>query len=244
MNRDDQVMMAFYHRVLSKAAAHRLMVDLHGATHPMGLERTYPNLVTQEGVLGAEYNKWTTRVTARHNVALAYTRLLLGPMDYTPGGFRNVAPERFVPRNTLPMVQTTRGQALAMYVVFLSPFACVADSPATYDGAAGFDLLSDVPTIWDETRFLLGEIGAYIVLARRRGAVWFVGAMTDAEPRSVSLALGFLPPGPSRATVYRDGAEPDELDVQRDRPVERGDVLDLRLAANGGAVVVLRPGQP
>ena len=241
MNRDDQDMIAFYHRVLAKAAAHRLMVDLHGATHPAGLERTYPNFITQEGVMGAEYNKWTTRVTSRHNVALAYTRLLLGPMDYTPGGFRNVTPAQFAPREVLPLVQTTRGQALAMYVVFLSPFACISDSPATYDGAAGVDFLSEVPTTWDETRFLAGEIGAFIVLARRSGSVWFVGAMTDGEARTVSVPLAFLAPGPALATVYADGDKPSALVIERDRPVEHGGAVALRLAADGGGVVVVRP---
>ena len=241
LNRDDQDMVAFYHRLVAEAAKRRLMVDLHGVTHCTGLTRTYPNLMTQEGVMGAEYNKWTKRVTSRHNVTLPYTRMLLGPMDYTPGGFRNVTPEQFVPREALPMVQTTRGQALAMYVVYDSPLSCVSDSPDTYEGQAGVDFLAAVPTSWDETRVLSGRIGEFIVIARRRGAHWFIGAMTDAQERTVRMPLSFLPPGPFAATVYADGGAPALLTIDRDRAVTQGDVIDLRLAPNGGGAVHIHP---
>src|SRR5688500_19194254 len=129
MDRDDQQMVAFYHRLLASAARHHLLVNRHGAYRPTGLNRTWPNSLTQEGVLGAEYNKWSRRITATHNLTLPFTRMLLGPMDYTPGGFRNVRPQDFEPRHLGPMVMTTRAQQLAMYVVYESPFAVVADSP-------------------------------------------------------------------------------------------------------------------
>lgn len=241
MNRDDQEMIAFYHRLLAKAAACGLMIDLHGATHPAGLSRTYPNLVTQEGVMGAEYNKWTRRVTSRHNVTIPYTRMLLGPMDYTPGGFRNVTPEQFVPREVLPMVQTTRGQALAMYVVYDSPFSCVSDSPGTYQDASGFDFLSAVPASWDETRVLSGQIGEFIVIARRNGAAWFIGAMTDGQARRMPVRLDFLGPGRFTAAVYADGDASSLLAIERNRPVARHDVIHLALAANGGGTVAIHP---
>ncbi len=241
MNRDDQEMLAFYHRLLSSAAAHHLMVDLHGATHPTGLQRTYPNLVTQEAVMGAEYNKWGNRVTSGHNVTLAYTRMLLGPMDYTPGGFRNVTPEQFVARDTLPMVQTTRGQALAMYVVYDSPFCCVSDTPDAYKGQAGVDFLAAVPTSWDEIRVLGGRIAEFIIIARRQGASWYIGAMTNAQARTVSIPLGLLGEGRFTATIYADGRSPALLVIERNRTVSRSDVINLALAANGGGVIVLRP---
>ena len=115
----------------------RELVRTHGAFPPRGLTRTYPHFLTQEGVFGAEYNKWTKRVTARHNVNRALTRMLLGPMDYTPGGFRNVTPEAFVPEANTPTVQTTRGHGLAMYVIYESPFQGVSDSPDNYAGGRG-----------------------------------------------------------------------------------------------------------
>ena len=146
MDRDDQWMVNWYQKLLGAAARHHLMVALHGAFPPRGLARTWPNFVTQEGVMGAEYNKWSRRATAGSNVMLAYTRGLLGQMDYTPGGFRNVAPANFQIRNDLPFVQTTRAHGLAMYVVYLSPLAAVADSPDTYAASpAGFDFIKAVP---------------------------------------------------------------------------------------------------
>ncbi len=241
MDRDDQAMVDYYHRLLTKAGQHHLMVDLHGAEHPTGLARTYPHYLTQEGVMGAEYNKWSRRVTATHNVTLPYTRMLLGPMDYTPGGFRNVAPAAFNPRNDLPFVQTTRGQAVAMYVVYDSPFGIVADSPDTYrDSPAGLDFVSAAPTTWDETRFIAGEIGQSIVLARRKGADWWVGAMTNETGRTVKVPLGFLGDGAFTADIRQDGAAPTDL-VATKRDVKAGDVVTLKLAPSGGGAIHLTP---
>jgi alpha-glucosidase len=241
MDRDDQAMVDYYHRLLTKAGQHHLMVDLHGAYHPTGLIRTYPHYLTQEGVLGAEYNKWSRRITATHNVTLPYTRMLLGPMDYTPGGFRSVAPTAFNPRNDLPFVQTTRGQALAMYVVYDSPFGLVSDSPDTYrESPAGLDFVSAAPTTWDETRFITGEIGQSIVLARRKGADWWVGAMTNEAGRTVKVPLSFLGAGAFTADIRQDGAAPTDLTATT-RTVKAGDVLTLKLAPSGGAAVRLTP---
>lgn len=241
MDRDDQAMVDYYHRLLTKTAQHHLMVDLHGAEHPTGLIRTYPHYLTQEGVMGAEYNKWSRRVTATHNVTLPYTRMLLGPMDYTPGGFRNQAPAAFNPRNELPFVQTTRGQALAMYVVYDSPFGIVADSPDTYkESPAGLDFVTAAPTTWDETRFITGEIGQSVVLARRKGADWWIGAMTNEAGRSVKVPLTFLGAGAFTADIRQDGATPTDLAAST-RTVKAGDVLTLKLAPSGGAAVRLTP---
>ncbi|MET3725606.1 glycoside hydrolase family 97 protein [Sphingomonas trueperi] len=240
MERDDQWMVNWYQKLLGAAARHHLMVDLHGAFAPRGLIRTWPNFVTQEGVMGAEYNKWSTRATAGNDVMLAYTRGLLGPMDYTPGGFRNVAPADFRMRGDLPMVQSTRAHGLAMYVVFLSPLQAVADSPDTYAASpAGFDFIRQVPTSWDETRFLAGETDAYIVLARRKGKTWYLGAMNDEKPRTVSVPLDFLGGHGAEARIWSDGAAPDAVQVET-RRVSRETPLTLNLAATGGAVAVLQ----
>jgi alpha-glucosidase len=238
MDRDDQEMVAFYHRVLRKAAEHHLLVDLHGAYKPTGLVRTYPNYLTQEGVMGAEYNKWSARITATHNITLAFTRLLLGPMDYTPGGFRNKTPETFGVAFVAPEVMTTRAHQLAMYVVYESPFACVSDNPGAYRGQAGLDFLAAVPASWDETRVLAGEIGEYVVVARRRGREWYVGAMTNERAREVRVPLDVLG-GSYRATIYSDGASPTDVTVAT-REVSRG-TLDLALAPSGGAAVRFVP---
>ncbi|KQV90396.1 glycosyl hydrolase [Massilia sp. Root351] len=242
MNRDDQDMVGFYHRIAEAAARRRLLLNLHGAYVPAGLQRTWPNFITQEGVLGAEWNKMDARITPQHNLTLPYTRMLAGPMDYTPGGFRNATPAGFQVREVMPMTQSTRAQALAMYVVYDSPLQMVSDDPETYRDAAGFDFIRRVPTAWDETRFLAGEPGRDIVLARRQGSTWYVGAMTaagDGEGRKTgSVPLRFLPAGRYRATVWEDGGTPNEL-RRRELGVTAGDTLTLHLALAGGAAVVL-----
>ncbi len=242
MDRDDQEMVGFYHRVLGKAADRRQLVILHGSYHPTGLNRTYPNLMGTEGVLGAEYNKWSMRVTAGHNVMLAYTRQVLGPMDYTPGGFRNVTPAAFRIQGDGPVVQTTRGQALAMYVVYQSSLQTVADHPEVYRRSPdGFDFVKGVPATWDETRFVAGDIGEWVVVARRNGTTWYIGAMTDERGRTIDVPLEFLGAGRFTAELWTDGATPTTLRRERRAGLRAADRLTLQLAPSGGAVAVLTP---
>ncbi|MEF9979264.1 MAG: glycoside hydrolase family 97 catalytic domain-containing protein, partial [Thermomonas sp.] len=183
MDRDDQQMVAFFHRLMRSAAEHQLMVNMHGAYRPTGLNRTWPNYLTQEGVLGAENNKWSRRITPSHNVTLPFTRMLTGPMDYTPGGFRNVSVEAFEPSFSAPTVMGTRAHQLAMYVVYESPLQIVADSPDVYIDAAGSDFIADVPASWDETRVVSGGVGAGNALARRPRTDWYVGAVNHDHAR-------------------------------------------------------------
>jgi alpha-glucosidase len=246
MNRNDQEMVDWYHKVLEKAAAHHLMVDLHGAYPPNGLNRTWPNYITQEGVLGAENNKWSARITATHNVTLPFTRMILGPMDYTPGGFHHASPATFKSRNHEPLVMTTRGQAVAMYVVYDSPFQMVSGGPDSYknaDGkswADGAEFIQGVPTSWDETRVIAGDIGQFIVTARRKGDTWYVGAMTNEQGRTLTLPLGFLGKGWYRASVLEDGADASHL-TRSQRKLAANQKLTLTLAGSGGAVAVIKP---
>jgi alpha-glucosidase len=243
MNRDDQEVVDFYHRIAAATAKRHLLLDLHGAYVPAGLQRTYPNFITQEGVMGAEWDKMATKITPQHNLMLPYTRMLSGPMDYTPGGFHNGTPASFKVRAVMPMTQTSRGQALAMYVVYDSPLQMVSDDPEAYRDAAGFDFIQRVPTAWDETRFLSGEPGRDIVLARRQGRNWYLGAMTatDAEAGQIEhVALRFLPPGRYHATIWEDGDNANDV-RRREIDVTANDALDLRLSAAGGAAVILVP---
>jgi alpha-glucosidase len=170
--------------------------------------------------------------------------MILGPMDYTPGGFRNRTPDSFQPRNHAPEVMTTRGQAVAMYVVYDSPFMMVSDSPSAYknpDGSwtDGADFVSRVPTSWDETRVLAGEIGQYIVTARRKGDVWYIGAMTNEQGRTLDVPLDMLS-GRAQADILEDGADPTHLKA-RQADVTPSDHLTLTLAPSGGAVAVITP---
>ncbi|WP_413675346.1 glycoside hydrolase family 97 protein [Massilia cellulosiltytica] len=239
MSRDDQDVVEFYERVARATAQRHLLLDLHGAYVPAGLQRTYPNFITQEGVLGAEWDKMKTFVTPEHNLMLPYTRMLAGPLDYTPGGFRNVTPAAFQVRAELPFVPNTRGQELAKYVVYDSPLQMVSDDPDAYRDAEGFDFIRKVPTAWDETRFLSGEPGKDIVLARRLGTTWYVGAMSADEGATTKrVPLDFLPAGRYKATIWEDGATPNNVKL-RATDVTPRDALALELAGAGGAVVIL-----
>lgn len=240
MDRDDQPMVAFFHRLMRSAAEHRLMVNMHGAYRPTGLNRTWPNYLTQEGVLGAENNKWSRRITPTHNLTLPFTRMLLGPMDYTPGGFRNVSVEAFEPSFTAPKMMGTRSHQLAMYVVYESPLQIVADSPDMYVDAAGADFIADVPASWDETRVVSGVIGEHIVIVRRRGKDWYLGAMTNEQARTLDVSLAFLGKGKWTATIWSDGDAPTDV-RKRAQDIDASATLALALSGGGGAVVKLSP---
>jgi len=244
MNRDDQEMVVYYEKVCRKAADHRLTVDFHGAYKPTGLRRTYPNLLTREGVMGLEYSKWSESITPEHDVNIAFTRMLAGPMDFTPGGFRNAARGKFEARDVAPMTQGTRAHQLAMYVVYESPLVMVSDYPEAYEGQPGMEFIEKVPTVWDETRVLAGEPGKYIVVARRKGTDWWIGGMTNWDPREVVIKLDFLGEGEFAAKIFADGADAatkaTSLEIT-ERAVSSGDRLALRLAPGGGFSIGVGP---
>jgi alpha-glucosidase len=240
MDRDDQWMVNWYRRTLKSAAAHKLMVDFHGAFKPDGVRRTWPNLLTREGVMGAEYNKWSARITPDHNVMLAFTRMLAGPMDYTPGGFTNVTREEFVPRNLKPMVMTTRAHQMALYAIFESALQMVSDYPEIYKGQKEFDYIKAAPSVWDETRVLGGNPRHYITIARRRGKEWWVGSITGSSGEVHDLPLEFLGAGNFTAEVWSDGATPKET-VREEKQVNAATVLKLKMEPGGGNAIRIRP---
>jgi alpha-glucosidase len=244
MDHDDQPMVNFYERLVRKAAEHHLVVDLHGAYKPTGLRRTYPNLLTREGVMGMEYSKWSDRVTPEHDVTLPFTRMLAGPMDYTPGCFNNATREQFKPRNLEPMCQGTRAHQLAMYAVFESPLVMLSDYPEDYDHNPGMEFLDKVPTVWDETKVLNGEPARYVTIGRRHGDTWYLGAMTNWDARDLDVPLSFLGAGEYEAQIFADGADANKvatsLTISR-RKVKTGEKLTLHLAPGGGAAVIFSP---
>lgn len=244
MERDDQEMIAFYERLSSETAKRHMLLDMHGAFPPMGLSRTYPNYITQEGVLGAEYNKFPWgKVTPSHNVRLAYTRMLLGPMDYTPGGFRNNYPEDYKQTEVFPSTRFTRGQALAQFVVYESPLQMVSDDPSAYVNAEGFDFIKSVPTAWDETRFIGGTPDNYVIVARRYGDNWYVGALNNEEARTVDIPLSFLAKGEFEASVWEDGASANDV-VHKTSKVTAADRLTLKMERGGGGAAILAKPAP
>lgn len=244
MDRDDQEMVRFYHRVAEAAARHKLAVDFHGAYKPTGVSRTYPNLVTREGVLGNEYNKWNPWVSPEHTVTIPFTRGLLGEMDFTPGGFRNIRVEDFRPENT-PFVMGTRAHQLAMFVVYESALTVASDSPYAYETSpAGADFLKAIPTSWDDTHALAGYPGDYVAVARRAGDTWYLAAMSDEEARTLDLPLAFLPTGRYRAEIWADSADPKAeatAVAETERTVTAADTLPASMAPAGGFVARLTP---
>lgn len=242
MNRDDQWMVDFYHRLAKKAAENRLMVDFHGAYKPTGMSRTYPNVITWEGVMGLEDVKWDRRANPANDLRLPFTRMLAGPMDYTPGGFDNVTREQFVSRRTAPMVLGTRSHQLALYVVFESPLQMVCDHPAAYEDAPEFKFIRDVPTNWDETRVIKAKVGEFLTIARHRGDEWYVGTITNWTPRELEVPLEFLKNGKYVAEIYADADDADRNPkhvVIETKTVDRTGRLAVRLAPGGGHAVRL-----
>ena len=246
IQRGDQTGVEFYYRAARLAAVHHLMLDFHGTTTPWGISRTYPNVVGYEGVLGMENSKWSVRDNPVSRTTLPFTRMLSGPMDYTPGGFGNATQEGFVARNFRPMVLGTRAQQLALYVVYLAPLQMVADAPQAYEGQPEFQFIKDVPTTWDETRGLQGSPAETITVARRKGREWFVGSITNWTPRDVVIPLKFLGAGKYTAEIYRDAADADQMPqhvTMEKKTLSQSDTLTLHLAPGGGCAIRFLPAE-
>lgn len=244
MDRDDQYVVNWYEKIAKAAADHHLMLIFHGAYKPTGLERTYPNQVTREGILGNEYNRWSKLVTTEHKLTLPFTRFLTGPADFTPGGFLNRQPEQFKIDGKAAQVQGTRAQELALFVIYNSPITVACDHPAHYKSQPGIDFLKIVPTAWDETKVIEASVSDYIVEARRSGEKWFVGAMTDNSSRNISVPLKFLPKGKFKLTIWRDAADSNddaEKMEKEERIVSSADTLSVSMVRNGGYVATLEP---
>lgn len=243
LDRQDQETSAFERRIVAQAAAYRLMLDFHGAYKPDGVSRTYPNVLTQQAVLGSEYRKSSARPNPRDDAILPFTRMLAGAMDYAPGGFRDATPAEFVARERDPMTLGTRAHQLALFVVFDVPFTILPDPPEVYRGEKDFDFVREVPSTWDETRFLSGQIGEFAVVARRSGRDWYIGAITNWTPREIAIPLGFLGAGGYVAEIYADASgasNANQTRIER-RKSDASGTLQLRLAPGGGAAIRLSP---
>ena len=244
MNRDDQEMVNLYENWARKAAEHHLIIDFHGAFKPTGRERTYPNMLTREAVMAMEYNKWSSRVTPEHDVTIPFTRMLAGPMDFTPGAFRNAARDRFIAQDVEPMSQGTRAHQLAMFVVYESPLAVLADHPGAYENQPGIEFIEQVPTVWDDTKVLAGEPGKFVTIVRRKGDVWYLGSMTNWDERDFEIPLDFLGKGTFEARIFADGpvAAKDGTSLSiAVKHIKEGEKLPAHLAPGGGLAVILTP---
>ena len=244
MQRDDQPVMQFYESVCREAAKYQMLVDFHGSQRPALMTRTWPNLITTEGVRGNEWNKWSADITPEHTVTLPFTRMFLGPMDFTPGAMLHATEKGFSQNNTRPMSQGTRCNQLAMYVIYESPLQMLCDSPTNYRREPeSLKFISAVPTVWDESRVLAAKMGDYVVMARRSGSAWFCGAMTDWTARELAVDLSFLPEGEFTLEEWSDGVNADRLAddyCKTMRPVTNETKLTLKLAPGGGWAARIR----
>lgn len=243
MQRDDQKMVNYYEKIAIESAKHHLMVDFHGSYKPTGLRRTYPNVLTREGVHGLENNKWAESVTPEHNVTLPFTRMLAGPMDYTPGAMINSTEKQFKAVFSRPMSQGTRCHQLAMYVVYESPLQMLADSPSNYyREKESMKFLQQVPVTWDETKVLEAKIGDYILIARKKDNKWYLGGMTDWTARTFDLDLSLLGDNFHQISIWQDGANADKnpQDLKYfTKPIDQNQKLEIIMAPGGGWVAII-----
>lgn len=252
-----QGMVKHYQDVLKKAAAKQIMVNVHEPIKPTGMRRKYPNLLSGEGARGMEYNAWSAGNPPSHTLTLPFTRILGGPMDYTPGIFYiKWSPKRLSDSvfNNAPVgvVHTTRARQLALYVLIFSGVQMVTDLPEHYNSGPGqglapeFAFIREVPTTWDETRVLTSSIGEHLVMVRRSGNRWFLGAGTDKTPRKLKVSLSFLGSGSYTAKIFADGSgadvdtNPEPVSVT-ERTVTSTDSLEISMVGSGGQAIIFTP---
>ena len=246
MDRDDQTIVNFHLRAAEITARYQLMLDFHGTYKPTGLQRTYPNVVNFEAVHGLEQMKWNTEDDqVRHDVIIPFIRQIAGPMDYTQGAMRNATKGNFRAIGSEPMSQGTRCRQLAEYVIFDSPLSMLCDAPASYMAEPEYTgYIAGIPTVWDNTFVLNGEIGKYITIARQKDNVWYVGSMTDWDARELELDLSFLGEGNFVGEVFHDGV--NAKSVARDYKKEIINIpanrkLKIAMAPGGGYVIAILP---
>ena len=247
MDRDDQYMVDFHRRTAETAAKYHMMVDFHGTYKPVGLSRTYPNVINYEGVHGLETMKWSDASVDQvtYDVTVPYIRMMAGPMDYTQGAMRNATRGNYHAVYNEPMSQGTRCRQLAEYVVFDSPLNMLCDSPSNYMREQEcLKFIAEIPTVWDETKGVSGKVGDHIVMARRNGDVWYVGGMTGWDSKSLELSLDFLPEGEYTVEIFVDGANAyriarDYKKVVSALPADRK--LTVHMAPGGGFAAIIKP---
>jgi alpha-glucosidase len=244
MDRDDQEMVNFYHTIAEACARHRIMIMYHGAFKTAGFNRTWPNAVTREGVLGSEYNIWSEKATPEHDLLLPFIRMAAGPMDYEPGILDNATAKTFRAIGDKVMSMGTRCHQAAMFVVYESPIQIFSGNPSQGLLEPDFmELIGSIPTTWDTTIVIDGKVGDYILTARKKGKDWFIGAMTDWSTRELTLTLSFLEEGGYEAIICADGINadryPSDYTLQK-RQVVKNESLPAKMSPGGGYLLRLR----
>ncbi len=246
IDRDDAKMVNSVYDIAQKAADNHLLIDFHGMYKPTGIQRTFPNILNFEGVKGLENNKWTPNDDVpTYDCSIPFIRMMAGPMDYTPGAMRNATKSEFKPSNANPVSQGTRCHQLALYTIFEAPLQMMADSPTAYmKEQESTDFIAKIPTTFDETIALDGEVGKFVVMARRKANTWYVGAITNWGSREVTIDFSFLEKGKKyEAEIFSDGINADKAATDYKKEIITVDSttkLKYHLASGGGLAAIIK----
>lgn len=243
LNRADQLIVRYYEEIAAATAKRKMLVEFHGAFKTNGLQRKYPNIVNFEGVYGGEMNKVSNKVTPAHNVTIPFTRMLAGPMDYTPGAMRNETAKGYSVNWNIPMSQGTRCQQAAMYVVYEAPLQMLCDNSSLYLREPEYThFIAQIPVTWDETVALAGKAKEYLVVARKNGSNWYIGGMTDWTAREIEVDLSFIGEGNWEIEYVSDGINADRYpsDYGLHREKLGNNKLKISMAPGGGYSAILK----
>lgn len=246
MQRGDQYMVNFYERLAQSAAKHRIVVIFNASFKPVGLSKAYPNVLSYQAVRGNKYNRFTKDITPEHKLIIPFIRMAVGPMDFAPGSMQNVHANQFQISPSKPMSIGTRCNELAMYVAYESGLQKLYDAPSVYENDSIIpQLISRIPVVWDETKVLEGKIGELLIIARRKGKNWYVGAMNHSKEREVNLHLrDFLSQGNYELTIVEDGplANIEAKDYSMSKKIiASNQSINIYMAAGGGCLAIFEP---
>lgn len=243
IDRDDQKSVNFHHRIAKACADHKIMIMFHGSYPPKGFNRTYPNAVAREAVLGSEYNIWSDKVTPSHDLLLPFTRMLAGSLDYEPGLLNNATQKGTRPVEGVVTSPGTRSHQLAMLAVYDSPIQFFSGNPSEgFQEPAFMELWASIPTTWDQTIVTDASVGKYIVTARNKGDNWYIGGMTDWTPRDMDISFDFIGEGIYKATVCKDGINADHYAADyiiSSATIKKNDTMKIHVAPGGGFLIKL-----
>ncbi|TCC88766.1 glycoside hydrolase family 97 protein [Pedobacter frigiditerrae] len=243
MNRDDQTVVCFYERLAKETAKRKMIIDFHAAYKPTGLERTYPNILNFEAVQGLEWNKFSEVDILTQATILPFTRMLAGPMDYTPGGLYNSNLIDYRKSFFRPMTLGTRCNQLAMFTMYYAPFEMLADAPTAYQKEPEIlAYLAAMPNTWDDTIPLEGKIGDHAVIARRKGSTWHIAGLNNWTGKNVKIKFDFLDAGDYQATIFSDGINANRIgsDYKKTtQKIDKASSLEIQMANGGGFAIKL-----
>ncbi|MFT4023888.1 MAG: glycoside hydrolase family 97 catalytic domain-containing protein, partial [Flavihumibacter sp.] len=245
MARGEQYMVNFYTRTAEACAKRKLLVDFHGAYKPTGLQRTYPNVISFEGVHGLENDKWEASITPEHDAILPFTRMMAGPMDYTPGAMRNATQKNFHPVFSQPMSMGTRAHQAALYVIYESPLQMLADAPSNYLKEPAYtQFITAIPSTWHDTKILYAEAGRAVIIARKHGSSWYIGGICNWTAFSKQIDLAFLGEGAFKIQLLQDGINADRIAEDHtltEKNISAKDNIDINMRAGGGFAAIITP---